>query len=121
MVESALAFTTFLFMVFGVMEFGRAVWMYNSLTYLAHEGARYACVRGNSSGQAATTSDVSAYVKSVAVGVAPSALLVTTTYLPNNNPGSAVKVTVQYAFSFVAPFIGTGIPMRGTSQMTITQ
>ena len=94
MLESALSLTLLLTMLFGIIEFGRATWMYSLTSYLANEGARYAMVRGGASASPADAAAVSAYVRGLAVGVDPAALTVDTTWSPDNAPGSMVTVKV---------------------------
>ncbi len=43
-VEFALASALFFATLFGILEFGQAVWRYNMLAELAQEGARWASV-----------------------------------------------------------------------------
>ena len=50
-IEFALV-SIFLFMlVFGIMEFGRAIWIYGTVAHVAREGTRFAIVRGSESGR----------------------------------------------------------------------
>src|ERR1041384_5784654 len=58
LVEFAISATVFLTAMFGVLEFGRAVWAHNALTDAARRGARYATLN---------TSASSAQVKNVVV------------------------------------------------------
>ena len=44
LVEFAIAATVFLTVTFAVLEFGRALWVYNALADAARKGARYAAV-----------------------------------------------------------------------------
>src|SRR5438876_778045 len=101
--ESGLAFLAFIFVVYGVMEFGRMVASYNILAGATREGARYATVHGSSSGSAATSTDIQTKVRSWALGLDSSSVLVTTTWTPGNGPGSVVKVQASYA---ILPFTG---------------
>ncbi len=41
----------FVVMMFGIVDFGRVIWAYNSLENAAREGARYAIVHGGSAAQ----------------------------------------------------------------------
>ncbi len=54
----------FFMLLFGIMEFGRSIWIYDTVTHAAKEGARYAIVRDTESGRATTSADVGAYVQS---------------------------------------------------------
>ena len=44
LVEFAIGATVFLTVMFGVIEFGRALWVHNALSDAARRGARYAVV-----------------------------------------------------------------------------
>ena len=122
LVESALALGVFLQIVLGTIEAGRFLYFYNWISYAAREGTRYACVRGSSSSHPAAASDVQTFIMNQAVTYDPSNVTVTTTWSPNNNPGSAVKVEVDYAYS---PLIGFIVPaavtIKAKSQMVISQ
>lgn len=101
------------------MEFALAVYGYNFCNYAARDAARWASTRGANYPAPATSSTIQTYVKNEAIGLS-SQLSVTTTWTPNNQPGSLVQVTVTY---HVLPFTGgttqSGFQVSGTSQMTI--
>jgi len=97
MVEFAIVCVIFLFVLVGIVEFGRAAWIKNSITAGARDGARYAAVRGSQSGRTATSDSVTNYVTSK-VRVTP--VSVTTTWPDGKrNPGSNVQVTVKYRYT----------------------
>ena len=48
LVEFSIGVTVFLTAMFGVMEFGRALWVHNALTDAARRGARYATMHSPS-------------------------------------------------------------------------
>ena len=105
-------------LLFGIMEFGRAIWIYSTVAHLAREGARYAIVRGTESGGTADAASVEAYVQSRAAGMA--GLTVTTTWDPDNDPGSVVQVQVDRQFDPIVPIVGLPtIPLSSTSRMVI--
>src|SRR5437660_1352205 len=78
-VEFALSAVVFFMVIFGIAEFGIAVWQYNMMSDLAQEGARWASVRGNGNSAAcasitsasckASTAQVQSYVASRALGM----------------------------------------------------
>jgi Flp pilus assembly protein TadG len=122
MVEGALCLTVFLVMVFGIMDFGRAVFAYNSISWAAREGARYAIVRGSSSGHQATATDVKNYVLSRTVGMVSSDLGISTTWTPDASAGSTVSVAVTYSFTPFGPYMPVGPwNLKSTSKMIIAQ
>ena len=123
-VEGALTLAVFLTLVFGVCEFGRAIWVYTLLCHAAREGTRYAAVHGSESGMASSTtiSNTNALVKARAVGLPSGNVNVTTTWVPNNTPGNAVRVHVSSDFTFVTPYRlpKTTLSLKSTSQMMVT-
>ena len=100
-VEFTLVALMFFTLVFGLVEFGRALFAYSTISSAAREGARYASVHGSESKQPATAADLSAYVQGKAVGLHDVAVVVG--WAPNNEPGGAVKVQVYYTFKSLLP------------------
>lgn len=91
MVEFALVSSVFLpIILFGIAEFGLAVWSKNSVASDAREGARFAMVRGSASPTQATAADVKAYVLTKTSLSSDS--VVTLWPNGNKNPGSLVSV-----------------------------
>ncbi len=125
MVEGALIMITFMTMIFGLMDFGRMVWMYTTISHGAREATRYAMVRGTGSGaNQATTNQIKDIVKSRSPGLDSTNLTTTVTFTPgpNPDPGSSVKVAVSYNFYPIGPYIPVGpITLKSTSQMVIYQ
>lgn len=106
-------------LVFGIMELGRAVWIYDTVAHLAREGARYAIVRGAESSQPASAADVDAHLQTLAGGM--TGYMVTTNWTPDNEPGSVVQVRVDRPFDPIVPLVGLPpITLSSTSQMVIS-
>ena len=122
LVEGAMTMTVLLMMLFGILEFGRAVWIYNSLANVSREAARYAMVHGESSKAPATTDDVAKIAKYYAVGMDSSQLNVAVAWLPNNKAGSDVKVTISYpVFPMAALAIRSQLNLSSASRVMIAQ
>jgi Flp pilus assembly protein TadG len=114
LVEFAIGVTVFLTAMFGVLEFGRALWVHNALTDAARRGARYATMHS------ATDSDA---VKNVVVygdpagGSQPMINNLTTANVNVNynnfglNDGTVSVSITGYQFQFVVPIVGTTITM----------
>jgi len=84
MVELALCLMGFLLLTFGCMDFGWGIYAYNFCSFAAQDAARWASVRGSQSvlsGAPATKDSITAFVKSEAVGLDPSLITVTTTWM----------------------------------------
>lgn len=114
LVEYSIALTVFLTSMFGVIEFGRAIWAHNALSDAARRGARYAVLH--------SANDV-AQVKNVVVygdpagGTKPSVPNLTIGNVTVNysqfglNKGTVSVSVTNYQFQFVVPLIGTSITM----------
>lgn len=118
LVEFAIGVTVFATAMFGVLEFGRALWVHNALTDAARRGARYAVLH--------SANDVD-QVKKVVVygdpaGTGNPMLPGLTTSQVNVNYNSfglndgTVTVSIDgYKFQFVIPMVGKTITMPSYS------
>ena len=114
LVEFAIGATVFLTVMFGVLEFGRALWTHNALADAARRGARYGTMHG--------IGDIDK-VKNVVVFGNPegtgSPLVndlstgnIDVQYSTFGLNGGTVQVSINnYQFQFVVPIIGTTISM----------
>jgi hypothetical protein len=132
--------------LFGIIDFGRALYTYHFVANAAREATRYASVHGSAScapsGPPCTLPDVETYVKGITpAGISQDTVVATPTWLqygpgssaatanggcdPSNagtNPGCIVQVQVTYPFKFIFPLLPTGtVNMTSTSQMVISQ
>lgn len=105
LVESAFCFMTFIMTLIGIMEFGRLVWAYTTVTDVAREGARFAACHGSMSKTPATVADIRTAVLNTAVGLDPNSLTVTAVWSVDNTPGSTVTVLVSYSATGITPFV----------------
>lgn len=135
-----------LMLVFGIIDFSRALYTYHFVSSAAQLGARYAIVRGgdwpNSCATAtsyscqASVANVKTYVQSLAtLGITASNVTVTTTWpqltvngtttgcntsATQATQGCRVKVQVSYTYHFFLPYLPTaGLPMTATSEQVI--
>ena len=127
--------------IFGLIDFGRALYAYHFVSDAAREASRWASVRGSQcagglSGCPASQEDVQEYVTSIVppgINSSPQALSVTAAWvappgnvgtcnISPNNPGCAVQVQVTYNFKFILPFLPKStFPMKSTSEMIISR
>jgi Flp pilus assembly protein TadG len=98
MIELAITLMGFLMLTMGAMEASWAVYTWNTCVSSAQDAVRWASVRGAQSATPATNDDIKTYVRSIATGLDPTQIGVSTTWTPNNSPGSTVQVTVSYTF-----------------------
>jgi Flp pilus assembly protein TadG len=135
--ETAVVMTVLLMLMFGIIDFGRALYTYSFVAQLARQGARWAIVRGADSCAGgidncnATSAELQTYVQSLNEGATNassiSATLTTGTSpgcTSGNAPGCTAIVTVTYPFKFLLPFMPSGslgtIHMSSTSTMVIS-
>jgi Flp pilus assembly protein TadG len=134
--ETAIVIAVLLAIIFGVVDFGRAMYTYAFVAQIAREGARWAIVRGSQCNLIdhcnAKASDVQTYVQSLSEGATTAASISAaptwnlSTCPPgsavSNAPGCTVSVTVTYPFQFLylPENLGT-ITMSSTSKMVISQ
>ena len=122
MVESALVTTVFLILLMGIADFGRMGFAYNSIAFAAHRAARWASMRGSTSGHAAALADVQADALANVAALDNTQLTVGVTWSPNNNPGSTVQVQLKYNFkTLLIPISSTTLTLKSTSAQVITQ
>ncbi len=142
LVEYAMVLTVLFTLLFGTIDFGRALYTYHLVSSAAREGSRYAIVRGSAStlcngspgGCPSDGSGVTTYLQtgSTGIGINPTLLAVNVAYQPSantgcqisgsDNPGCMVQVQVQYPFQFSLPFLPSATYTIGsTSEMVISQ
>ena len=113
-VEFALLLPVLLLIVFGIIDFGRALNAQITLTQAAREGARLAAL-----------GDTTAQVQSRATAAATGLSNVTVTVVQACAPGAAAQgldaeVQASYSFSFVTP-IGAIMSMFGSTLAALPQ
>lgn len=130
MIEFVLSFSALMIFVFAVMEMCMLFYTYGMISESAREATRYAIVRGStcltssSTSCTATSTTISNYAKGLGLpNIGGGTLNVTTTFPDGNqNPGSRVKVDVQYSVSIRLPFMPrNAIPLDSSSEMYILQ
>jgi Flp pilus assembly protein TadG len=135
LVETTIVMGVVLALLFGIVDFGRAMYTYAFVAQLAREGARWAIVRGANCTVLdhcnASASDIQTYVQGLSEGATTASnIAVIATWpscprgLSGNQPGCTVSVNVSYPFKFMLPYMpgpGMQITMSSTSQMVISQ
>jgi len=144
LVEFSLCATLLFMVVFGIMDFSRAMAVDHFLANAASEATRYASVRGSTYSTActsvsaencyATQSSINSYVQSITpLGVNSSSVVVLATWPGTtaaggtcsgaaNSPGCTVKVKLTYSYNFILAFLPTGMfALTSTATNTIAQ
>jgi hypothetical protein len=115
-VEFALVVPWFFLMLFGIIEAGRFIYYYETLSNATRVGARYAIVNGantlgcpsgppapGTSGCDVAGNNVVARVRQSALGMA--GVGVTPTWAPDNGRGSTVRVDATYTYRSLIPIV----------------
>jgi len=116
-VEFALLLPVLLLIIFGVIDFGRAISDQITLTQAAREGARLASL-------GYSTSAVQTRAQSAATGLSPVTVTVSSTCPSGAGTGVDAVVQTSYQFSFITP-VGAlasmfGSASFGSSTLTLT-
>lgn len=142
MIEFALSVSALLLVIFGILEFARAMYTYHTVSNAARLASRWAIVRGAGCTApldhcGATSGDIATWVRAnvpvldadaLTVSAAwsttadPSADCTQTDPTGNNAQGHVVCVTVAEPFDFVVPFVSGGArpTISSTSRMVIS-
>ena len=133
MVEFSMLGIVLFIMIFGMIDAGRAVWNYNTLSQATREGTRYAIVHGadssNPSGPdsanfTAPSDDVMVRqtIEKFGAGLNPDRLTVESEWLDGSNArGNSVKVTSSYDYQPMFNFFGAlSFTLSSSSTMEIT-
>ncbi len=123
MAEFALVITPCLTLFFGIINLALALYCYDFVCYGAQQAVRYATVHGSTATQPVSAAGVQTYVDGLVGGVLnTNSLTVTTTWAPNNKPGSVVAVVVSYNFPPLTSLVSSvTIPLTRTAAMVISQ
>ncbi len=100
-IEFALIAPIFFLVTFAIIDFGRMMWLNNTVEHVAAEGARYAAVRGSDKASPVSESQVTTYVQDRATGIPAADMTVSVTWSPSNNPGGSVTVLVTYNYEYI--------------------
>jgi Flp pilus assembly protein TadG len=119
-VEVALVLPIVVLFVFGIVQFSTLTFNLNDSAYGVTEGARYAAVHGATSVQPCSAAEVKSIVLASMPGIPASVVTVTTTWNPDNSPGSVVTVSVSIK-SWLTLFLKNPPPVGARTEMTILQ
>ena len=124
-VEFALIAPLLFLLIFGIVDFGRALDYYNQLTQLAGQGARAAAVNRNPDGTALSSANHYSIQQQLATTYTKqpelrNGIVVCIMSPVPANPGDPVTVKATYKFNFV-PLIGAAAGALGGLTLTATE
>jgi Flp pilus assembly protein TadG len=107
--------------LFGVLEFGRLLWVHNTLRDAARRGARYAVIRKNDAAGIAAVQKMVVYgdpnanpatATPVATGLTPANVQVDYVNFNGIQLSARARVTIiNYQFKFAVPIVGSTVTM----------
>ncbi|MBJ6751365.1 TadE/TadG family type IV pilus assembly protein [Geomonas anaerohicana] len=116
--ELAILLPLLLLIVFGITEFGRAMYIKNSLTNAAREGARRASVSPNDPTAEPTLADLRSHVaEACPFPINTAAVTIESTSTPPQHGASTITVTVPYDFTSAVNLIDLNFTLRGQASM----
>lgn len=148
LVEFVVVSLVALTLIFGIIDYGRALYTMHLLSEVSRQGARYAIVNGGTAcpGGNPAPDPLQSFVAAQAPLAGPGAVTVTTncanatlcadasatgcsnatgctaSAAPYNTAGCLVSVKVDYTFHFLVPLVSLlTLPMTSTSTMVISQ
>ena len=104
-VEFAMCAPVLVMLSLGTIEIGRVMLAYHGLSLAAFEAGRYAMVHGSGSADPVTAAELKTLVSTKMQGADPAQLNLVAEWVPDNNPGSFVTITLEYPFEFVVGFL----------------
>jgi Flp pilus assembly protein TadG len=139
LVEFAISALLVLVMIFAVVEFGRMLLVYTTVTDAARLGARYAITHGTVPGGTANVGAVQTQVQTIVkkflaagtVNTSAAGLSITTTFpalscsgspsvCSGTTAGNPVQVTVSYPYDVLVSYFPISVTLASTSEGVIT-
>jgi Flp pilus assembly protein TadG len=116
LIEFALILPVLLLLIIGIMQFGVAVFSYNTIANAAREGARYGTVLCSSFKPTCGATQfalIKAKARTLTTGLNQAALIITP-----SNPAGSIVVQVDYPVDVIPAIIGSPkINLRAVSKM----
>lgn len=108
-IEFGFVLTPLVLLLFGAIEFGRAMWLQNALNYAVEQAARCASIDTTSCGTIPNTQSFAA----ATAGVGFAASIFTVTISPN--PGGCNTVSAILPFTMNIPFVNRSMTLTAQS------
>jgi Flp pilus assembly protein TadG len=119
MIEMALALPIYFLLVYGVIQLSYVLFGYCNATYACRMAARYAAIHGTGSTSACTSAQLKTIALRYLWGAPASGTTVTSTWAPDNNPGSTVTVAITLVYPTAIPFSSLAQVTIGTAAQAI--
>jgi Flp pilus assembly protein TadG len=119
-IEFALIVPLYFLLIFGCVQFAIVFFGYSNAAYASQVAVRYAVVHGTTTYSPCTSATLTNIVKPLLWGAPNGSVTVTTTWSPDESPGSIVTVRVQILYKTMIPFSSLStVPVGASAQGTI--
>jgi len=119
MLEIALVLPIYFLLVYGVFQISLVLFGYCNATNACRMAGRYAAVHGSGSTSACTSADLKTIALRYLWGAPAKGTTVTSTWSPDNNPGSVVTVKITLVFPTAIPFSSLSSITVGTADQAV--
>ena len=121
LVEFAIAFLVFVFIVFGLIDLGRVVYAHNALAEAAREGARYGSVQARSANDLA---GIESFTVDHVVGIgdvtATAQCVKTGTSTTDCSQNDRIEVTAQASVGMLTPLVAQLMGAMGLNPIDLS-
>ena len=104
MIEMALILPVYFILVAGTVQICFVLFGYCNATYACRQASRFAAVHGTGSTYQCTSADLQTIANQYLWGAPAGHVAVTSSWSPDNNPGSTVTVKISMTYPTVIPF-----------------
>jgi Flp pilus assembly protein TadG len=113
-VEAALIAPALFFAIFGIVEFGIALWQWNTMLLAVEQAGRYVMVNNVSCDTSCAQSQMQAILPAASVCTTPTAGQICVSASTSTGTPSTMTLTAAYNFNLLAYFGSFTITSRGT-------
>jgi Flp pilus assembly protein TadG len=121
LIEFALSSLIVFMLLIFILDGGRILWQYVTLSQATGVATRYCIVHGTKSSAPIGSSDtaiIKQVILSAVPGISSSDLTVTATYAPDNNPGGLVTIALRYQVRPLTNLVWPGMVLTLNSNST---
>jgi hypothetical protein len=113
-VEAALIAPVLFFAILGIVEFGTALWQWNTMLLAVEQAGRYVMVNNSSCDVSCAETQMQAVLSSASICTTPSAGQICVSATTSAGTPSSMTLTTAYSFNLLSLFGPFTITSRGT-------
>ncbi len=120
-IETAVCLVAVLVVLIGAIELSLLATARGSVAYAVQQAARYAGLHGAASGAPADAESIVRYIRDQAPALDPARLRVKAEWLPDNQPGSQVRIRADYQAPLLLRAVGPSVALTSSAATVISQ